>query len=64
MKIGRTTYTAEQAERIEQTKEQIACMQSEMDLRYSNLLLFLKQEDDGFLWDYIYNDIKLEIEDE
>ena len=64
MKIGRTTYTAEQTERIEQTKEQIACMQSEMDLRYSNLLLFLKQEDDGFLWDYIFNDFKLEIKDE
>jgi len=64
MKIGRTTYTLEQTERIEQTKEQIACMQSEMDLRYNNLLLFLKQEDDGFLWDYIFNDFKLEIKDE
>ena len=64
MKIGRTTYTPEQTERIEQTKEQIACMQSEMELRYNNLVRFLKLEDDGFLWDYIYNDIKLEIEDE
>jgi hypothetical protein len=64
MKIGRTKYTAGQTERIEQTKEQIACLQSEIDLKYSNLLLFLAPEDDGFLWDYIFNDFKLEIEDE
>jgi hypothetical protein len=63
MKIGRTTYTEEQTKEIERVKEIISNLQKEIDVRYENLRRFLKQEDE-FLWDYVYNDFKLEIKDE
>jgi hypothetical protein len=63
MKIGRTTYTEEQTKEIERVKEIISNLQKEIDVRYENLRRFLKEEDE-FLWDYVYNDFKLEIKDE
>lgn len=68
MKIGRTTYSQEEAAHIEDVKEQIVSLHSEIDCRYNALLRFFesreKSVDEPFLFDYIYNDIKLEIDNE
>lgn len=64
MKIGRITYTPEQVTEIERVKEVIEACQKVIDLHYKNLCEYLKEEDDSFLWDYIYNDFKNEIKDE
>lgn len=60
MKIGRTQYSDEATAHIQDVKEQIASLHSEIDSRYNALLKFLKSSekevDEDYLFDYIYND--------
>ena len=59
MKIGPTQYTEEETLRIQEVRNQIESLQSEENLRYENLIHFLKrgmkEVDEDYLWDYIFN---------
>ena len=65
MKIGPTQYTEEEVLRIQEARNQIESLQSEENLRYENLIDFLKREkkefDEDHLWDYIFNGFLIEI---
>ena len=60
MKIGHTQYSDEATAHIQDVKEQIASLHSEIDSRYNALLKFLKSSekevDEDYLFDYFYND--------
>lgn len=63
-KIGAREYTESELIHIESLKKQISCIQAELEMRYEGLIRQLKvnEQDNPFLFDYVYNDFELSVE--
>ena len=63
-KIGAREYTEDELVHIESLKKEISCIQAELEMRYEGLIRQLKvsDKDNPWLFDYIYNDFELSVE--
>ena len=63
-KIGAREYTEDELVHIESLKKEISCIQAELEMRYEGLIRKLKvsDKDNPWLFDYIYNDFELSVE--
>ena len=63
-KIGAREYTEGELIHIESLKKEISCIQAELEMRYEGLIRQLKvnEQDNPFLFDYVYNDFELSVE--
>jgi hypothetical protein len=56
-KIGPDLYDEDTFQRILKTKQIISDLQGIQQTIYQDLMFDIKQKDDGFLFDFIYNDV-------